>query len=365
MRCKRWFSERYTKGHHKPAFVKRIVNTYFDTRGSYRRTAKSVDYRLSHMQVFRIIEKLGNGCKDNVQVARELHPRWSGILGLDGKTIDVGGENKVLVDAVDLGTQDSVDSALVASEDHPSLCVFLEEVRDRIGYSPSMLVIDDDRAWRAACETVFPGVAIQLCVVHFERVVDRILPKRKRTPEQEEFKQMVRGVLYAKSRDAAGQAMDEILEARRRKRFTGRKVAHIVVSLIRNFELLTARFRARTRYRDNNITEGVNDKLQMKLFLIRGFKKEESARNTLKLIVMHYRFNPFSSCKIKENNGKSPLNLAGVDTSRLDWVAYSQGSIFSEGQANSERAITLQCLPSSYALPNYFGRVPRSTTLQA
>jgi hypothetical protein len=304
--------------------VRKIANTYFDTRGSYRRTAKSVDYKLGHMQVFRIIEKLGRGCKDAVQVAKELRPRWSGILGLDGKTIDVGGENKVLADAVDLGTQDSVDSALVPIEDHPSLCSFLREVRDEIGYRPRMLVIDDDRAWRAACETVFPGVPIQLCVVHFERVVDRIIPKRKRTPEQEEFKQLVRRVLYAKSRKAAGRAMDEILEARRSKRFVGRKVAHITFSLVRSFRLLTAHFGVRTRFRDNNITEGVNDKLGMKLFLIRGFKKEESARNTLKLIVMHYRFNPFSSCKIKEHNGKSPLNLAGVDTSRLDWIVYSQ-----------------------------------------
>ncbi len=77
-----------------------------------------------------------------------------------------------------------------------------------------------------------------------------------------------------------------------------------------------------SRFGDNNITEGVNDKFQMKLYLIRSFKKEESAKNTLKLIVMHYRFNSFSSFKIKEHNGKSPLNLAGVDTSRLDWVTY-------------------------------------------
>jgi transposase-like protein len=304
--------------------VKKIVNTYFDTRGSYRRTAKSIGYRLSHMQVFRIVEKLGKGCKDAVQVARELHPRWSGILGLDGKTIWVLGVKKVLANAVDLGTQDPVDSALVMSEDYPSLCTFLKEVREEIGYEPKMLVIDDDKAWRAACETVFPGVPIQLCVVHFERVVDRILPKRKRTPEQEELKEVVRSVLYSTSEGTAEQAMGEVLEARRNKRFTGRKSTHIIVSLIRNFRLLTAHFRVGSTFRDNNITENVNGNIQMKLYLIRGFKKEESARNTLKLIVMHYRFNPFSSCKDKERNGKSPLNLAGVDTSRLDWVTYSQ-----------------------------------------
>jgi hypothetical protein len=311
MSCGRWFQDEYRRGHNGLALIRKITNTYFDTRGSYRRTAKSVDYRLSHMQVFGSWRSSERGAKDATQLAKELRPKWSGILGFDGKTIWVLGVKKVLANAVDLGTQNTVDSALVMSEDYPSLCTFLNEVKDEIGYEPKMLVIDDDKAWRAACEAIFPGVPIQLCVVHFERVVDRILPKRKRTPEQEELKERVRSVLYASSEGAAERAMEEILEVRRSKRFTGRKSTHIVVSLIRNFILLTAHFRTRSRFRDSNITEGVNDKFQMKLYLIRGFKKEESARNTLKLTVMHYRFNPFFSCKNKEHNGKSPLNLAG------------------------------------------------------
>ncbi len=236
----------------------------------------------------------------------------------------VGGRIFVALVAVDLVTQDVVDAVLAEHEDYQSIRALLIEVKDEIGYEPKEAVIDLDPAWNEAVSDVFPGTVIQLCVVHFERVVDRILPKRKRTPEQEELKELVRKVLYAKSRDAAEEAMGEMLEARRSKRFVGSKATHIVVSLIRNFKFLTAHFGVKIRFRDNNITEGVNDKLQMKLFLIRGFKKEESARNTLKLIVMHYRFNPFSSCKNRENNGKSPLNLAGVDTSRLDWVVYSQ-----------------------------------------
>jgi hypothetical protein len=256
--------------------VRKIVNTYFDTRGSYRRTAKSVDYRLSHMQVFRIIEKLGRGCKDAAQVANELHPRWSGILGLDGKTVRVGGGKRILASAVDLGTQDSVDSALVFIEDHPSLCPFLKEVMNEIRYAPKMIVIDDDRAWKAAVTRVFPDVPIQLCVVHFERVVDKILPKRKRTPEQEEFKEKVRRVLYAPSEEAATRAMDEILEARKNGRFKGRKLTHIIVSLIRNFKLLTAHFRVRSEFRDNNLTANVNGNIGMKLYLIRGVGQEHA-----------------------------------------------------------------------------------------
>jgi len=62
----------------------------------------------------------------------------------------------------------------------------------------------------------------------------------------------------------------------------------------------------------------------MRLKMIRGYKRVRTARNSLKLIVMHYRFKPFSSCKKKEHNGKSPLNLAGVDTSNINWITYSQ-----------------------------------------
>lgn len=276
------------------------------------------------MQVFRIIEKLGRGCKDAVEVAAELRPKWSGILGLDGKTVGVDGEKTVLASAVDLGTQDFVDSALVLVEDHPSLCPFLREVRDEIRYGPKMIVIGDERAWKAAVTAVFPGVPIQLCVVHFERVVDKILPKRKTTPEQEEVKHMVRKVLYAASEEAATLAMEEMLEARRNGRFNGRKPPPIVVSLVRNFRFLTAHFRVGTRFRDNNLAENVNGNIGMKLYLVRGFKNEESAKSTLRLMVTHCRFNPFSSRRIKENNGKSPLNLAGVDTSKRDWVTYSQ-----------------------------------------
>lgn len=57
---------------------------------------------------------------------------------------------------------------------------------------------------------------------------------------------------------------------------------------------------------------------------MRGYKKRESAWNSLKMVLMHYRFNPFESCKDSSRNGKCPLNFAAVDTSKLDWIEYSQ-----------------------------------------
>jgi transposase-like protein len=274
------------------------------------------------MQLYRIVDELGEGCKSPVQVAKELHPKWSGMLGLDTKVVKVRGEERYLLIAVDIVTQDVVDSWLAAQESLVTLELFLREVRDAIGYAPKLAVIDLDMTWRGAVESVFPYVPIQLCVVHFERIVDRTIPKLKRTPRQMELKQMVRNVLYAPSENEALWALDRLL--RRRVYFRDRKSRQVINSLQENFDLLTTHFRVEGSFRSNNAAESVNDKLGMKLWLIRGYKTTRTARNSLKLMVMHYRFNPFTSCRIKEHNGKSPLDLAAIDTSALDWIRYSQ-----------------------------------------
>jgi transposase-like protein len=276
------------------------------------------------MQIYRIINKLGERCKDSLQIADELQPRWSGFLGCDGKVIKIHGEEWVLLTAVDLGTQDIVESTLAKGEDYISIDLFLRRVRDSIGYVPKEGVVDVDRAWIEAWRDIFPDAPLQLCVVHFERIVDREMPRRKRTQKQEHLKDMVRQVIYAKDEASARQVLNEILELKRRRYFTGKKSLYIIRSLNRNFDMLTTHFRVPGSFRDNNITESVNGKIQMRLYLIRGYKKVKSARNSLKLIALHYRFNPFTSCKNKELNGKSPLNLAGVKTNNIDWISFSQ-----------------------------------------
>lgn len=299
------------------------MNTYFDTRGSYRRTADSINRKMRYGRIFRIIDALGRGCKGPVTVVKELNPRWSGMLGCDGKVIKIHGDEWVLLMAVDLGTQDVVDWRLVKHEDCPSIKPFLEEVRDEIGYDdPKEVVIDLDPAWREAVEDVFPYAPIQLCCTHFERIVDRTMPKLKRTPKQEELKGIVRSILYASSEDESTEAFNELTS--RKGYFRDKKSSYVISSLKENYGRLITHFRVDDAFRSNNIAESVNDKIEMRLKMIRGYKRVRTARNSLKLIVMHYRFKPFSSCKKREHNGKSPLNLAGVDTSNINWITYSQ-----------------------------------------
>ena len=274
------------------------------------------------MQIYRIVDRLGQNCKNGVEVAQELHPKWSGFLGLDGKTVRVGGEKLVLLLAVDLGTQDIVDARLAQHEDYYSIRPFVREIEEKIGYEPKLAVIDLDQAWEEAVSDIYPAVPIQYCVVHFERMFDREIPLRNRTEEQHELKGLVRKVLYAPNLDEAKEALAEILFSRKTRYFRDKKSLKMIRSLQSNFDQLTTHFRIPSRFRANNITEGVNNLIQMRLDLIRGYKKKQSAWNSLKLIVMHYRFNPFESCKDSTKNGKCPLDFAGIDTSKLDWISY-------------------------------------------
>ncbi len=86
--------------------------------------------------------------------------------------------------------------------------------------------------------------------------------------------------------------------------------------------------------RTNSIIEGVIRILSRKIDDTDGFESfppeadptqaDETAWNSLKLLIMNYRFHPFSCSRIKYHNGLSPLELAGVDISIFNWVEFSQ-----------------------------------------
>jgi len=301
------------------------VELYYDTRGSYRRVMNALQRRMgikpSHVQIFHWMDALGENCKGPIQIARELHPVWSGCLGLDSKALKVSGLEHYLLLAVDLGTQDAVNFALVERENYDAFSMFLRQIKRDIEYTPRIIVTDLDPAWFKAIRHIYQGIPVQGCVVHMERIIDRIMPKRSRTMKQDELKTLIRRFLYASNLTEANQSLREIKS--RRGEWTDDTSREAIESIIAHHKVLTTHLNISDSFRDNNITESVIDKVEMKLKMIRGFKNVNCARNSLKLAITHYRFSPFLSSS-NGNNGKSPLMLAGVNTRNINWIAYSQ-----------------------------------------
>ena len=98
----------------------------------------------------------------------------------------------------------------------------------------------------------------------------------------------------------------------------------IIRSLRRHFKLLTAHFFHPDLPRDTNIVENIIKELDRKLLQMSGFKNPQNAYHFLKLWFCAYRFRPFTSSNYSHRNGRSPLSLARVKTSGLDWLKFSQ-----------------------------------------
>ena len=96
----------------------------------------------------------------------------------------------------------------------------------------------------------------------------------------------------------------------------------ILKSLKKNFHLLTAHFHEELLPRDNNVTENVVGQLNTKLEAMKSLRSDDSAYYFLKLWAAWYRFKPFTDSNFENRKNLSPLQLAGVDTSKLDWLKF-------------------------------------------
>lgn len=83
--------------------------------------------------------------------------------------------------------------------------------------------------------------------------------------------------------------------------------------------------------RTTNLIEGWNSTtMELRISSIRGFKKEQNARNYINAIVLKYRFHKFKDCKkkFKNLNGKSPLEIAkpldtfGFHFHADEWISF-------------------------------------------
>ena len=260
--------------------------------------------------------------KDPIDVARELNPRWRGVLGIDGKPYTVGNEEWVILIGCDIATQDIVHFDLVESEGLEEIYYFLNQIKTLLNYPFKGIISDLGKPIVPAIYHVLPGIPHQACVVHFQRYVDMKLPKKslKNRSLNEELRTLINRLLFASSEREAREYFLRILKSK--NRFQTGYQRSIIKTIAKYFDLLITHHRFPEIPDNNNITENIIGQLNKKLNLVGSFRTYPSAYATLKLLIMCYRFKRFTDSRTKENNGKSPLELAGVNLKNLDWLQY-------------------------------------------
>jgi len=295
---------------------------YFTEGSSYRAVGRELG--ITPLTAFRWIDKLGKNCKSFEEVAQELKPQWGSYLLADGKAIFIRGKEYALLLTADVQTQDIPMAHLAMSENKEGWESVFIPLRDRIPYPLQGLVIDGDFGLWAAIKRVFPGTPIQLCVRHVEQFLNYHFRYKYKGSGRgvEKFMEMTREILYAPDLERWHESVESFKAHQRTWRFFGLEAEYL--SFMDKIPYTGTHFYHLGMPRTNNIIEGIIRILSRKIDDTDGFESFETAWNSLKLLIMNYRFHPFSCSRIKDHNGLSPLELAWVDITNLNWVEYSQ-----------------------------------------
>lgn len=304
------------------------VRLYFDTGASYRAVGRSLHMR--PMTAYNRIIRMGFQSKSPMQVSLELKPRWCGYLCVDGDTITVGRHSECLMVGVDCYSQDIPHAILAEHEDGMNWTHFFLVMKYPIAYPFKGIISDGDPAIQEARQAVLPDVPWQLCVKHFEDNLSRYLrytfaQKRGYWRETDRLLKAVHNMLYSRSLTKAKKYLSAISID---SGFKKAGLSKVIDNIEEQFPYLVTHHSHPGMPRTNNIGEGVISRLDEKINRADGYKCHDTCWATMKLLIMWYRFKKFTDCrkKNKHKNGKCPLELAGVKTSNINWIRFSQSS---------------------------------------
>jgi len=304
------------------------VRLYFDTGASYRGVGRHLS--IEPKTAYKRIISMGFQSKSPMQVSLELKPRWCGYLCVDGDTITVGRHSECLMIGVDCYSQDIPHAILAEHEDGMNWTHFFLVTKYPIDYPFKGIISDGDPAIQEARQAVLPDVPWQLCVKHFEDNLSRYLrytftQKRGYWRETDRLLKAVHNMLYSRSLKKAKKYLSAISID---PGFKKAGLSKVIDNIEEQFPYLVTHHSHPGMPRTNNIGEGVISRLDEKINRADGYMCHDTCWATMKLLITWYRFKRFTDCrkKNKHKNGKSPLELAVVKTSNINWIRFSQRS---------------------------------------
>jgi len=285
--------------------------------------------------------------------------------GLIPRSAKRGSTKKGLVTTpcIDYGTHDIVVYGICMSENSFEIEKIFQELKE-VGYPLKAIVCDESMGQIAeVAKRVFPDVVIQICLTHYSKCIERtfICNAAKRTYQslQKQLDYLGESHLISTHHQAQKKALELTnqmadleteygylwrVQSLFQKLFwqvkntkelhewedeLNESIARMDLKNYRHAQKIKNRYDDYYEKREwvigsivypelnipktTNLIEGFNSTtLEMRFTTIRGFEKEENARNYINALILKYRFHQFTDCKkkFKHLNGKSPLQIA-------------------------------------------------------
>lgn len=293
------------------------------------------------------------------------------------------GKGLVTIACIDYLTHDIVVYEVCLSENSFDIERIFQQLKD-LGYPLDAIVCDESMGQIAEiAKRVFPNVVIQICLTHYSKTIERTFvcngAKRTYKSLQKKLNALGKSPLISTRHHDRGKALELTnqmadLEVEYGYLWQVQSLFHELFWQVKNSEELDIwedkfnetiskmdlkKYRHAQkiidRYRDyyekrdwitasilhpelnipktTNLIEGFNSTtLEIRFTTIRGFEKEEYARNYINALILKYRFHKFTDCKkkFKHLNKKSPLQIANplntfgfdFESGDGDWIQF-------------------------------------------
>lgn len=337
LKCRKSFP--FKKSNQKIELTKR----HLEDSSSYRTIERRAGF--SRNTVLKYVHELGAEAKDSFWVAKNLKPKWSGILCFDGTYIGVKNSfvklfrqdkkhddderflhKMIVLLGTDYHTRDLPHYSLGDNENMIDLVMYFQQLKKN-GYDLKVLVRDGNQRISEAAEHVYGyGIPVQLCQRHFLAKFDEKMANRDLQNEREnilELKRRIWMIIRSPKIEMACQRVNEFV--RNKSEFeTSSTTTELVGKFLRDFEQLTMylQYPKGLVPLTSNIAENMNHQLKHRLRQMCSFQSIVSAENYLKLWCLKRRFQKFTDYKAphRQLNGKAPLELAGCNIKNLDYL---------------------------------------------
>ncbi len=310
----------------------RALQAYSWSYSTYRRVGQAL--QVSDMTVYRWVSAWGH----------ELLPvaalfglvRSSGVVGVDEKYVLVPKSDKpegkrrrwmYVYLAVDIHTYDLLHIAIYPHNTQQSAHAFLLALRAK-GYRPQVVVTDLRRDYGPVIALVFPKAQHHECLFHAEQEIGRYLRDTlgrdyaQQHPVAEEVRAEVVRVFQVQTKQLAGDRYQALLTRREAVTQAEPVLEWVYEFLAQHWPHLVNSVENDLIPATNNATEMVIRRFDQHYQNFCGFESIQTAQVYLGVFEKVYRFTPFSRDAQPRVRGKSPLQLAGYDLSKmpLNWL---------------------------------------------
>jgi transposase-like protein len=302
---------------------------------TYRRAGQAL--QLSETTIYRWVSAWGHDLLPLAAIFGIV--RSSGVVGVDEKYVLVPKNDKpegkmrrwmYVYLAVDIYTYDLLHIAIYPHNTKDSAQSFLLALRTK-GYHPRVVVTDLRRDYGPIIAVVFSEARHHECLFHAEQEVSRYLRKTlgrdyaEQHPAAEEVRAAMVRMFQVRTKRTAQKRYRTLLDQQDEYVQREPSLQWVFDFLEQHWPYLVNAVECHLIPATNNAVEMVIRRFDQHYQNFCGFESIETAQVYLGVFEKVYRFTPFSRDARPEIRGKSPLQLAGYDLSRMPMTWLCRG----------------------------------------